>query len=343
MESMAETPDGHSVFIVPRELHPLAQKYMDVKSQTVLTYSRYFKDMTLFRMLADWYLRGEARVSYEPLVSWDIAKTTDEEKQKHTDRGFYTDMFLLGIPVIYYRLFYSRDARVPGDSYQDVYDSIINSRDLLFLVIPARLPVIFNTIPCYYVGPISLSPFIFRLSLVSGELVLESEYPVPDFSLEAEDSMVLGSPKHLMYDGDLDVGIESDGHAYLYSEAAISVDVQLGMDVVSSPFDDADQMEILKSFTGEDLDRYYRDVVCNELNFVGGQVNNYYVYPPEWEGRRKVIMLDSQNPITEVVIYSGYEGLSDIRLEFFPELMPRYLGVDVPLYSVRIMIDFDLG
>jgi hypothetical protein len=322
LESELAVSGGESLFLMPGELHPLARKYRDLRFQTVIAYSRYFKDRTLFEMIANWFLGGDAEVRYGNIASWPVARTMDEPN-KAFDQGYTMDMYVQGLAAVTFRMFYSLDSRVPGDSFESLVSSIDKVYDLLILVTPARTPVIFNTIPTYYVGA---APYKFEV--VSGGLYVEgagvSSNPNRPFYLENAKEKV-----NLIYEGDLSV--ENEGGGIFINSDVFSV----GMEAVSHPFEDPVQLSIIADLDAEELGNpdggYYASVASDV-------VSPYWVLSRE--GRRLTLLLEGPTPISRVVLFSEHPALADIVLEFNPALMYRYIRGPFPLYGVRVLIDF---
>lgn len=331
LESELVAPGGVSNFFLNQELHPLAYKLKDLRYQTVITYSRYFKNKTLFNMIANWFLNGEAEAVYGGIASWPVVKTMDEPGNKMMDQGYTMDMYVQGLSVVMFRMFYSMDKYIPGDSFEDLVASIDKIQDLLILVTPARVPVVFNTVPMYYVG---IAPYKFNSDIDSGNLYVDgagvSANPNRPFYLKDKEEEV-----HLWYEGDLNVELE-DGKAFVESGV-----FSKGMSVVSSPFEDPDQLSILANLKDEELGDpdlgYFSDVESNVLS---------QHYTISRERRKLTLLLEGSSPISRVTIFSvrsdhSLRGvLNDIRLEFDLAMMRRYIRGSFPLYSVQVLIDF---
>jgi hypothetical protein len=325
LESELAVSGGESSFFMHRELHPLAYKYQDLRYQAVIAYSRYFKDQTLFEMIADWFLGGDAVVSYGGVASWPVVQTMDEPGNKAFDQGYSMDMYVQGLPVLVFRLFYSLDRRVLGDSFDDLVAGINKVLDLLVLVTPARIPVLFHTIPVFYVG---CAPYKFESDIVSGNLYVEGEgvasNPDRPFHLESR-----GEEVYLAYDGDLEFELE-DGKVFTKSGVFSG-----GMSVALSPFEDPDQLNIVAGLDtgklGSGDNGYYFVVESNVFS---------QYYSVSRKGRKLIVLLEGPAPVTSLRIFSNYAGLNDIELEFDPALMPRYISDSFPLYSVQVLIDF---
>jgi hypothetical protein len=332
LESELISPMGDSSFFFHRELHPLAHQYRDLRYQVVLAYSRYFKDLTLFNMIGDWFLDGKAEISYGGLASWPVVSTMDEPWSPCFDQTYTMDMYDQSLPVLMFRMFYVRDDRLQGSLYEDLVASIKRVEDLMILVTPARVPVLFHTVPSYYVGMI---PFKFDSDIDSGNLYVEGDgvsanpnrpfYLVPD-----------GEVTELGYEGDLEFDMDG-GDLHLTSGSFLT-----GLTLVSSPFNDEEQLEIIAGLNVEDLGRrpdsegvvgYYYSVLSNVTP------QRYFIFRA---GRRLTILLDCPTAINRVVVFSNHPELSDIVMEFDPDSMPRYAVGPVPLFSVRVVIDFDV-
>jgi hypothetical protein len=326
MESGLMSPGGDSSFFFNQELHPLAQKYQDLRYQTVITYSRYFKDMTLFQMINDWFLDGAAQVSFSSIASWPVVKTMDESHNKAFDQGYHMDMFVQSLSVLMFRMFYTSDYRIPGNSFQTLVASIDKIWDLLVLVTPARIPVIFNTIPMYYVGGLKEAPYEFLSDIVSGNLYVDGKdvfsNPNRPFYLENQ-----GNEVHLAYEGSFEIRREGDEVVFEYDSG--------GMTVVASPFEDPVQSGVAAGLDENFLgikEGYYFEVTSN----VPGQF-----YDISREGRRLKILLDCMSPITDVTVRSNHSLLDDVVLSFDPDSILRHVQGSFPLYSVQIILDFD--
>jgi hypothetical protein len=333
LEAEFAFPVGESKFFFHRELHPLARQYQDLRYQAVLAYSRHFKDLTLFNMIADWFLCGRAEVSYGSLASWPVAKTMDEEWIPCFDQEYTMDMYDQGLPVLMFRMFYLRDGRLQGNSFEELVASIKSVLGLIVLVAPARVPVIFHTVPVYYVG---IVPFKFESDIDSGNLYVSGEgvaanpnrpfYLVPD-----------GEVTELGYEGDLEFRAE-DGCLYATSDTFFN-----GMTLVSSPFEDEAQLGLIAGLNAEELGR--RPNAEWEVGYYYSVVSN--VIPQRCTlsraGRRLAVLLDCPINITEVTIFSSHPELSDIVVRFDPGLMPRHIKGSVPLFGVQIIIDFNVG
>jgi hypothetical protein len=330
LESELVAPGGESRFFMLRELHPLVGKYQDLRYQTVIAYSRYFKDKTLFEMIANWFLDGRAEVVYGGIASWPVVQTMDEQG-KAFDQGYTMDMYVQSLHVVMFRLFYSMDGRIAGDSFESLAAGIDKIQDLLILVTPARVPVVFNTVPMYYVG---LAPYEFESNIDTGNLYVKGEgvsvNPNRPFYLEDKAAEV-----HLAYEGDLDVEMEDGG---VFIKPGV---FSKGMSVLSSPFEDPDQMEIISGLRDDELgskDSGYYAIVESNV------VSQYYSISRE--GRRLKLLLEGPFPISRITIFSAEstsglrEVLSDIKLEFDPGVMRRYIRGLFPLYSVQVLIDF---
>jgi hypothetical protein len=331
LESELVAPGGDSLFFLNRELHPLAYKFQDLRYQTVITYSRYFKNKSLFEMISNWFLNGKAEVIYGGIATWPVVRTMDEPDKQTMDQGYTMDMYVQSLSVIMFRMVYSMDRRIPGDSFEVLKESIDKIQDLLILVTPARVPVVFNTVPMYYVG---IAPFKFDSDIDSGNLYVEGKgvtaNPNRPFYLVDKKK-----DAHLVYEGDLD--IEIDG-VDAYVKAGV---FSKGMDVLSSPFEDPDQMSIIATLADEELGDpttgYFADVTSNVL----GQH-----YDISREGRRLTLLLEGPFPISWITIFSARSTspirgvLSDIKLQFDPAEMRRYIRGSFPLYSVQVLIDF---
>jgi hypothetical protein len=327
LESELLGPGGDSVFFLHKELHPLAAKFQDLRRQTVLAYSRYFKDETLFKMIASWFMKGDAEVSYGNIARWPIVKTMDEPR-KHFDQGYTMDMYVQGLQVLMFRMFYSLDRRIPGDSFEELVASIKELYDLLILVAPARIPIIFNTIPTFYVG---IAPFRFYLDLVSGDLYVEGRWvssnPNRPFFLEHDGEVV-----NLLYEGDLDIEMEN-GKVFIGSGSLSG-----GVELPAHPFDDQDQLDVIAGLSPDKLGNsdggYFFNVDCN---VVGPYVSI------SRKGRQLTLLVEGFSPILWVTVFSGHPALSNIEMKFDPNVMPRYMSGAFPLYGVRILIDFSGG
>jgi hypothetical protein len=332
LETELLSPAGESGFFFHRELHPLAHQYRDLQYQTVLAYSRHFKDLTLFNMIGDWFLNGKAEVYYGGLSSRPVARVMDEEWNPCFDQEYTMDMYDQGLPVLMFRMFYLRDRRLQGDSFEDLVASIKRVLGLIILVVPARVPVIFHTVPTYYVG---ITPFKFESDIDSGNLYVSGEgvaaNPNRPFSLVPN-----GEVTELGYDGALEFKIE-DGNLY-----ATSGDFSTGLTMVSSPFEDDAQLSLIAGLNVEDLGR--RPDSDGEVGYFYSVVSNVFSqrYTLSRTGRRLTVLLDCPIQITEVFIFSGHPGLSDIVMQFDPNLMPQYVKGSVPLFSVQIVINFDV-
>jgi hypothetical protein len=332
LESELLSPSGESSFFFHRELHPLARQYQDLRYQTVLAYSRYFKDLTLFKLIGDWFLSGEAEASYGG-VSGEAVSTMDESWDPRFDQLYTMDMYSQGLSVVMFRMFYVQDKRIPGSSYGDLVASIKKARDILLLVAPARVPVVFNTIPSYYVGVV---PFKFDSDIASGNLYVEGEgvaaNPNRPFFLVPE-----GEVTDLAYEGSLKFEREGDD-LYTTSDSFL-----VGLTMLSSPFEDDAQLDIIAGLEDADLGRksdfgegggYFYSVVSNVAPLR---------YSISRAGRELTILLEGPWAVTDVTIFSGHPGLSDIVLQFDPEAMPRYESESLPIFSVRVIVDFGGG
>lgn len=334
LESELVVPGGESRFFLHRELSPLAGKFQDLRYQTVIAYSRYFKNKTLFEMIANWFLGGDAEVVYGGIASWPVVRTMDEPGDKAFDQGYTMDMYVQSLSVVMFRMFYSMDKRLPGDSFESLVAGIDKIRDLLILVTPARVPVVFNTVPVYYVGAV---PYKFDSDIASGNLYVEGVGVVanPDRPFYLEDK---AEEVHLGYEGELRIGLE-DGKAFMESDV-----FSKGMDVISSPFEDPDQLDIIAALSDEELGNpdtgFYAIVESNVIS---------QSYSISREGRKLTLLLEGPFPISWVTIFSARSDsnlrgvLSDIKLEFNPALMRRYIRGQFPLYSVQVLIDFSWG
>lgn len=331
LESELSVPGGDSNFFMHRELHPLAYKFKDLRYQTVIAYSRYFKDKTLFEMIANWFLVGEAEVLYGRIASWPLVKTMDEPGPKTMDQGYVMDMYVQSLHVVMFRMVYSMDRRIPGDSFESLEESINKIQDLLILVTPARVPVVFNTVPMYYVG---VAPYEFDSDIDSGNLYVEGAgvYSNPNRPFFLEDKR---EEVHLGYEGDLEIELEG-GEAFI-KEGVFSK----GMTVVSSPFEDHVQLGIIAGLKDEELGN--QDGGCYgivESNVVGQH------YTMSREGRKLTLLLEGPFPIFRVSIFSARSDsslrdvLSDIKLSFDPTYMRRHIRGSFPLYSVQVLINF---
>jgi hypothetical protein len=324
LESELTVPGGASEFFLHRELHPLAGKYQDLRFQTVLAYSRYFKDETLFRMIADWFLKGDAEVRYGNIATWPVVKTMDEPR-KYFDQGYTMDMYVQGLSVVMFRMFYSLDRRIPGYSFEELKANIDELFNLLILVTPARVPVIFNTVPSFYIG---IAPFKFDLDVVSGGLYVEGESvsvnPNRPFFLENDREVV-----NLLYEGDLEVEMEN-GMVFTGSGTFSG-----GMEVPVHPFDDQNQLDILAGLSVDKLGNkdggYYASVESS--------MEGPYVFISR-EGRRLTLLVESSVPIQWITLFSEHPELSNIEMRFNTSLMPRYIQGAFPLFGVRVFIDF---
>jgi hypothetical protein len=321
LESELLGPGGESLFFMHRELHPLAHKYQDLRYQAVLAYSRYFKDQTLFDMIANWFFDGKAEVRYGGVATWPVVKTMDEPR-KAFDQDYTMDMYVQGLSVVMFRMLYSLDRRIPGDSFEFLVEIIDRIYDLLVLVSPARLPIIFNTIPTFYVGA---APYKFEV--ISGGLYVEgmgvSANPNRPFYLENQGEVV-----RLMYEGDLEFEMV-DGE--LFAKSGM---FSKGMEVVSHPFDDPVQLDVIANLDDEKLGSnggHYFNVESNVIS-------QYFLISRE--GRKLTLLLESPIPISKITVFSEHLGLNDIVMEFNPNLVQRYIRGPFPLYGVVVIIDF---
>jgi hypothetical protein len=222
-------------------------------------------------------------------------------------------------------MFYSLDQRVPGNSFEELRANIDELYDLLVLVTPARVPVIFNTVPSFY---ISIAPFKVDLDVVSGGLYVEGEGVSADpnrpFFLENE-----GERVNLLYDGDLHVEME-DGMVFTGSGS-----FSKGMEVMVHPFSDPDQLSILAGISADKLGNkdggYFYSV---ETSIEGPYVTI------SREGRRITLLVESSGPIQWVTLFSEHPDLNDIEMKFDISMMPRYIKGAFPLFGVRVFIDF---
>jgi hypothetical protein len=243
------------------------------------------------------------------------------------------DMYDQGLPVVMFRMFYIRDGRLQGNSYEELVSSIKSVKDILLLVTPARVPVVFHTVPSYFVGSV---PFKFESDIVSGNLYVEGEgvtvNPIRPFSLVPK-----GEVTELGYEGSLKFELD-EGNLYATSDTFL-----VGLTMISSPFDDEDQLEILAGLASEDLGR--------KSDFEGGAGYFYSVvsnvnpqrYSISRVGRRVTILLEGPLAVTDVTIFSNHSELSDIVMRFDPNSMPRYESISLPIFGVQIIIDFGVG
>jgi hypothetical protein len=282
-------------------------------------------------MVAAEFLTGEATVRYGRNLVKATIKTTDEYGSKMTDQGYYTDSYLEAFPVLVFELPYAIDERLPGVYYEDLIKNIEKVFELLFLVLPARVPIVFNTIPYFYVGLVDLVPFKFHVD--GSQLLVEYNPPPPDVYLVPD-----GVKKYLHYDGDLDLhrGVAAQGedanHVYLGLESSPPSVAYDSTYVIESPFSVPDQVGVIAGFSESDIEHYYSNVFSN--------VQNQYV-SFKFDGKKKIILVDGMVEISEVIIYSGRSDLNNIILKFEDSKIRRYFS-GVPLYSVQIMIDFNV-
>jgi len=197
---------------IHNELSPLSQRFSDDRYQSVIAYSRLFKDFHLFKMIGDVFLGGAKPIMVRGDAFYQsMVLETDEPLEPTTDvSGLYTDMRENAYPVIRYDLSYSNDPRLMElglPSYGQLYGILKDVVDFISIVIPARLMVLLNAIPCFYYEPddfpISFSTFGGDLKLIINENAIPpGDTPGDVYSFGLKDTNTDGL-NNLVYDEDI--------------------------------------------------------------------------------------------------------------------------------------------
>ena len=126
------------------ELAREARRYPVDEYGHIFAYAVQFKNLNLFKMIANKYELGDVEYRYGPDLDTGITEITDDVNDYKTDQGFHTDMSDSGgsYPVICLLLDFAYVSGAGVDGYDTVWTRFIDSAPLVSLVKPCWAPYV---------------------------------------------------------------------------------------------------------------------------------------------------------------------------------------------------------